>query len=95
MGLTKIKEWLYYNFGAVATKHHVASLLIDQQQKPMQTLQEYVQRFSDPLLKSSGLQPHQANDFADITHFICSLHNQKVQHYVLGINPTSEQMLLH
>ena len=26
-----------------------------------------------------------------ITHFICNLHNQKLQHYVLGKNPTSVQ----
>ena len=46
-----------YNFGPVATKQHAASMLIDQQQKPSETLQEYVQRLSDLLLKSSGLLP--------------------------------------
>ena len=30
-------------------------MLIDQQQKPNETLQDYVQRFPDLLLKSSGL----------------------------------------
>ena len=28
---------------------------------------------------------------AHIAHFICNLHNQKLQHYVLGKNPTSVQ----
>ena len=32
-------------FGSVATKQHAASMLTDQQQKPSETLQEYVQRF--------------------------------------------------
>ena len=91
MGWNKIKEQLCYNFGSVATKWHATSMLIDQQQKPMETLQEYVQRFLDLLLKSSGLLPHQAKDLAHITHFICNLHNQKLQHYVLGKNPTSVQ----
>ena len=66
-------------------------MLIDQQQKPSETLQKYVQRFSDLLLKSSGLLPHQAKDLAHITHFIRNLHNQKLQHYILGQNPTSVQ----
>ena len=65
------------------------STLIYQQQKCSETLQEYVQKFSDLLLMSSGLLPHQAKDLAHITHFICNLHNQKLQHYVLGTNPTS------
>ena len=56
-----------------------------------ETLQEYIQRFLDMLLKSSGLLLHQAKDLAHITHFICNLHNQKLQHYVLGKNPTSVQ----
>ena len=64
-------------------------MLFDQQQTPTETLQEYVQRFSDLLFKSSGLLLHQATDLAHITHFICNLHNQKLQHYVLGKNPTS------
>ena len=84
MGWKKIKEWLHYNFSSVATKQHVASVLIYQQQKPAETLQKYVQKFSDLLLKSSGLLPHKANDLAHITHFICNLHNQKLQHYVLS-----------
>ena len=58
LGWNKIKELLCYNFSSVATKQHAASMLIDQQQKPSETLQEYVQRFSDLLLKSSGLPPH-------------------------------------
>ena len=66
-------------------------MLIDQQQKPSETLQEYIQRFSDLLLKSSGLSPHQAKDLVHITHFIRNLHNQKLQHYILGKNPTSVQ----
>ena len=66
-------------------------MLIDQQQKPPETLQEYVQRFWDLLLKSSGFLPHLAKDLAHITHFIQNLHNQKLQHYVLGKNPTSVQ----
>ena len=37
------------------------------------------------LLKSSSLLPHQAKDFAHITHFIHYLHSQ---HYVLGKNLT-------
>ena len=83
MGWHKIKEHLCYNFGSVATKQHVASMLIDQQQTASETLQEYIQRFSDLLLKSSGLLPHQAKDLAHITHFIHNLHNQKLQHYML------------
>ena len=66
-------------------------MLIDQQQKPSETLQEYIQRFSDLLLKSSRLLPHQAKDLAHITHFIQSLHNQKLPNYVLGKSPTSVQ----
>ena len=66
-------------------------MLIDQQQNSSETLQEYVQKFQDLFLKSSGLLPHQANDLAHIMHFICNLHNQKLQHYVLGKNPTSVQ----
>ena len=46
----KIKEQLCYNFGPVGTKQHAVSMPIDQQQKPSQTLQEYIQRFSDLLL---------------------------------------------
>ena len=64
---------------------------IDQQQKQTQTLQEYIQKFLDLYLKSSGLLPQQAKDFAHVTHFICNLHNQKLQHYVLGKNPASVQ----
>ena len=73
------------------TKQHVASMLFDQQQRAYETLQEYIQRFSDLLLKSSSLLPHQAKDLAHITYFIHNLHNQKLQHYVLGKNPTSVQ----
>ena len=58
-------------------------MYIDQQQKPTETLQECLQKFSNLLLKSSGLLPHQAKVLAHITHFICSLHYQKLQHYVL------------
>ena len=60
MGWSKIKEWLHYNFGLIATKQHAASMLTHQQPKPNETLQKYVQRFSDLLLKSSGLLLHQA-----------------------------------
>ena len=45
-------------------------MLIDQQQKPSETLQEYMQRFSDLLLISNCLLQHQAKDLAHITHFI-------------------------
>ena len=76
MGWNKIKEWLCYNFGLVATKQHAASMLVDQQQKPMETLQEYAQKFWDLILKSSGLLLHQAKDLAHITCFIHNLHNQ-------------------
>ena len=69
-------------------------MMIDQQQKPNETLQEYVQKFSDLLLKSSGLLPYQAKYLAHITHFICNLHNQIIQHYVLGKNPTSVQNVI-
>ena len=79
----KIKECLHYNFGSVATKQHTASMLINQQQKPTETLQDYVQRLSDLLLKSSGLLPQQAKDIAHIMHFIRNMHNQKLQHYIL------------
>ena len=66
-------------------------LLIDQQQKLTETLQEYVQRYLDLLLRSSGLLPHQAKDLAHIAHYIRNLHNQKLQHYILGENPMSVQ----
>ena len=74
----KIKESLCYNFGSVATKQHAASIIINQQQKPSETLQEYVQKFSDLFLKSSGLLPNQGKDFAHIKHFIRNLQNQKL-----------------
>ena len=86
MRWSKMKERLHYNFGSVAMKQPAASMLIDQQQKSSETLQEYVQRFSDLLLKSSSLLPHQLKDLAHITHFTCNLHNQKLQYYVLGKN---------
>ena len=41
MGRSKIKELLCYDFGSVATKQHTVSMLIVQQQKPSETLQEY------------------------------------------------------
>ena len=66
-------------------------MLIDQQQNPSETLQEYIQKYLDLLLKSSGLLSHQAKDLAHIIHFICNLQNQKLQHYVVGKNPTSVQ----
>ena len=43
------------------------------------------------MLKSSDLLPHQAEDLAHVKHFICKLHNQKLQHYVLVQSPTSVQ----
>ena len=58
LGWNKIKENLCYNFGSVATKQHTASMLIDQKYKHLETLQEYIQRFPDLLLKSSGLYRH-------------------------------------
>ena len=42
LGWNKIKEWLHYNFGY---KQPAASMLIDQQQKTSEILQEYIQRF--------------------------------------------------
>ena len=50
-------------------------MLIDQQEKPSETLQEYVQNFLDLLLKSSGLLPNQAKNLAHIVHFKRNLHN--------------------
>ena len=91
MAWNKIKEWLCYNFGSVLTKLLAASMLIDQQQKLMETLQEYVQRFLDLLLKYSSLLPHRGKDLAHNTHCICNLHNQKLEHYMLGKSPTSVQ----
>ena len=86
LGWNKSKEWLHYNFSSVATKQHVASMLIDQQQKPTETLEEYVPNFWDLLVKSSGLLLHHAKYWAHITYFICNLHYLKLQHYVLGKN---------
>ena len=90
----KIRECLCYKFGSVATKQHTASMLIDQQQKPSETSQEYIKRFSDLLLKSSGLLLHQAKYLVYITHFIRNLHNQKLQHYIFGKNATSVQNII-
>ena len=42
VGWHRIKEWLCYNFSQEATKQHVASVLIDQQQTTTETLQEYI-----------------------------------------------------
>ena len=53
-------------------------MLIDQQQTSTETLQEYIQRFWNLLLKSSGLLLHQAKDLAHITRLICNLCNQKL-----------------
>ena len=66
-------------------------MLIDQEQTAAETLQEYIQRFLDLLLISGSLLPHQAKYLVHITHFICNLHYQKLQHYMLGKNPTSVQ----
>ena len=66
-------------------------MVIYQQQTATETLQENIQRFLDLLLKSNSLLLHQVNNLAHITHFICNLHNQKLQHYMLGTNPTSVQ----
>ena len=46
LGWNKSKEYLHYNFGSVAMKQHIASMLIDQQQKPSEMLKQYIQRFS-------------------------------------------------
>ena len=43
LGWNRIKDHFCYNFGSVTTKQHAASMLIDQQQKPYETLPEYVQ----------------------------------------------------
>ena len=66
-------------------------MLIDQQQKPSETIQKYDQRFSDLLLKSCGLLPNQDKDLPHIMHIIRNLHNQKLQHYIWGKNPTTVQ----
>ena len=87
----KIKEQLCSNFGSEATKQHAASMVIDQQQKASKILKEYMQWFSGLLLKLSGLLLHQAKDVAHITHFMQNLHNQYLQHYIIGKNPTSVQ----
>ena len=47
--------------------------------------------FKDFQTHSSGLLLHQAKDLAHKMHFICKLHNQKLQHYVLGKTSTSVQ----
>ena len=65
--------------------------MLIEQQKPTETLQEYVQRFSDLLLMSSGLLLHEAKNLTHIMHFIHNLHNQIPQHHVLDKNPTSVQ----
>ena len=80
---TKLKNDCITIF-TLATKQHAASVLIDQQQKPSETLQEYVHRFSDLPLKSRDLLLHQVKALAYITHFIHILCNQKVQCCVLG-----------
>ena len=89
MGWNKIKEWLCYNFSSVATKQHVASVLTDQQQKPTETARICTKSFGPTQIQQS--LPHQAKDLAHITHFICNLLNQKLQHYMFGKNPTSVQ----
>ena len=70
-------------------------MLIDQQQKPSETLQEYIQRFLDLLLKSRGLLPHQAKDLVHITHFLRKLHNKNLQHYVSGKKQHQSKLPLH
>ena len=80
---------LYYNFGSVATKQHRVSMLINQQQKFSETLQEFMWICLDLLLKFSRLLHHQVKDLVHIAHFIQNLHNIKLQHYVLGKNPMS------
>ena len=45
MGWIKIKEWLHYNFSSIAIKQHGVSMLIGQQQKPTEILQEYIPNF--------------------------------------------------
>ena len=42
MGWNKSIEQLSYNFSSEPTKQHASSMLIGQQQKPTQTLQEYI-----------------------------------------------------
>ena len=69
MGWNKIKEQLHYSFGSVATKQHAVLVLIGQQQTPSETLQEYVHKFSDLLLKSSSLLPYQAKRFGSYYTF--------------------------
>ena len=55
MGWNKIKEWLCYNFGSVATKQHAAAMLIDQQLKPMETSTKICTKILNLLFKYSDL----------------------------------------
>ena len=70
-------------------------MLIDQQQTATETLQEYIQRFSDLLLKSSDLLLHQAKGFTNIIHFIQNIYNHELQHYVLGRTPPQSKIPSH
>ena len=45
MGWNKIKEWLHYNFGSIATKQHAASMLTDQQQKQLSYCKSITKKF--------------------------------------------------
>ena len=49
-------------FWISSQKQHVALMLTDQQETASETLQEYIQRFSDLLLKSSSLLLYKAKD---------------------------------
>ena len=92
MGLHKIKKCLHYISGSVAAKQHVPSMLIDWQQTATETLQGYVQRFFGPTNQIQWLTTASGKRFWLILHyFICNLHNQKLQHYVLSKNPNSVQ----
>ena len=95
MGWHIIKEHLGYNFGSVATKQLAVSMLIDQQQSATETLQEYIQRFSDLLLKVQWVTTTSGKRFGPYYSFICNLHNQKLQHYLLGKTPPQLTMPSH
>ena len=90
MGWHKITEWLCYNFCSAATKQHVVSMLIDQQQTATETLQEIAKIFR-PATQIQQPTTTLGKRVGSITHFICNLHNHKLQHYVLGKNPSSVQ----
>ena len=75
------------------SSYQTASLLIDLQ-KPSEILQEYVQRLFRHTTQIQQLTTTSGNNLVHITHFICNLHNQKLQHYMLGKNHTINQNVI-